>query len=61
MESGTRPVKGTRKMIANMTPVLQPGIFVFCSILNNDDEETEEDDDFTNGNNDDDITRKERG
>lgn len=37
MESGTRPIKGTRKMIANMTPVLQPGIFVFCSILNNDD------------------------
>lgn len=37
MESGTRPVKGTRKMIANMTPVLQPGIFVFCSILDNDD------------------------
>ena len=37
MESGTRPIKGTRKMIANMTPVLQPGVFVFCSILNNDD------------------------
>lgn len=37
MESGTRPVKGTRKMIANMTPVLQPGVFVFCSILHNDD------------------------
>ncbi len=37
MESGTRPVKGTRKMIANMTPVLQPGLFVFCSVLNNDD------------------------
>ncbi len=37
MKSGTRPVKGTRKMIANMTPVLQPGIFVFCSVLHNDD------------------------
>ena len=37
MESGTRPVKGTRKMIANMTPVLQPGVFVFCSVLHNDD------------------------
>ena len=37
MESGTRPVKGTRKMIASMTPVLQPGIFVFCSMLHNDD------------------------
>jgi len=24
-------------MIANMTPVLQPGIFVFCSVLHNDD------------------------
>ena len=39
MKSGTRPVKGTRKMIANMTPVLQPGIFVFCSVLHNDDAE----------------------
>lgn len=37
MESGTRPVKGTRKMIASMTPVLQPGVFVFCSMLHNDD------------------------
>lgn len=37
MQSGTRPVKGTRKMIENMTPVLQPGIFVFCSMLNRDD------------------------
>ena len=37
MKSGTRPVKGTRKMIANMTPVLQPGTYVFCSVLNNDD------------------------
>ena len=37
MESGTRPVKGTRKMIASMTPVLQPGIYVFCSMLHNDD------------------------
>ncbi|MGR3514224.1 MAG: ACT domain-containing protein [Paracoccaceae bacterium] len=37
MESGTRPVKGTRKMIASMTPVLQPGVFVFCSMLDNDD------------------------
>lgn len=36
MESGTRPVKGTRKMIANMTPALQPGVFVFCSTFNND-------------------------
>ena len=35
MESGTRPVKGTRKMIASMTPVLQPGTFVFCSMLHN--------------------------
>ena len=33
MESGTRPVKGTRKMIAAMTPVLQDGTFVFCSLL----------------------------
>lgn len=40
MESGTRPVKGTRKMIASMTPVLQPGIFVFCSMLHNDDAQT---------------------
>lgn len=24
-------------MIANMTPVLQPGVFVFCSMLHNDD------------------------
>lgn len=37
MKSGTRPVKGTRNMIANMTPVLQPGIFVFCAMLNRDD------------------------
>ena len=37
MESGTRPVKGTRKMIANMTPVLQPGLVVVCSVLHNDD------------------------
>ncbi len=37
MKSGTRPVKGTRKMIASMTPVLQPGIFVFCSTLHNQD------------------------
>lgn len=37
MKSGTRPVKGTRKMIANMTPVLQPGLFVFCTVLHNDD------------------------
>jgi len=37
MESGTRPVKGTRKMIASMTPVLQSGTFVFCSMLHNDD------------------------
>lgn len=37
MQSGTRPVRGTRKMIANMTPVLQPGIYVFCAMLNNDD------------------------
>ena len=36
MNSGTKPVKGTRKMIANMTPVLQPGTFVFCSILHRD-------------------------
>ena len=35
--SGTRPVTGTRKMIANMTPVLQPGTFVFCSMLHNQD------------------------
>lgn len=35
--SGTRPVKGTRKMIANMTPVLQSGTFVFCSVLHNHD------------------------
>lgn len=35
MQSGTRPVKGTQKMIASMTPVLQPGIFVFCSMLHN--------------------------
>lgn len=35
--TGTRPVKGTRKMIANMTPVLQPGTFVFCSMLHNAD------------------------
>jgi hypothetical protein len=39
MESGTRPVKGTRKMIASMTPVLQPGLFVFCSMIHNDDAE----------------------
>lgn len=37
MQSGTRPIKGTRKMIANMTPVLQPGSYVFCAMLNNDD------------------------
>ena len=37
MKSGTRPVKGTRKMIASMTPVLQPGVFVFCSMLHNQD------------------------
>ncbi len=37
MQSGTRPVKGTRKMVANMTPVLQPGTFVFCSIIHNQD------------------------
>jgi len=37
MQSGTRPVKGTRNMIANMTPVLQPGVFVFCAMLNRDD------------------------
>jgi len=37
MKSGTRPVKGTRKMIASMTPVLQPGVFVFCSTLHNQD------------------------
>ncbi len=37
MTSGTRPIKGTRKMIANMTPVLQPGTFVFCSMLHNED------------------------
>lgn len=37
MDSGTRPVKGTRKMIASMTPVLQPGIFVFCSMLHSVD------------------------
>ncbi|NNE87603.1 MAG: ACT domain-containing protein [Silicimonas sp.] len=24
-------------MIANMTPVLQPGVFVFCAMLNRDD------------------------
>lgn len=35
--TGTRPVKGTRKMIANMTPVVQPGTFVFCSIIHNRD------------------------
>lgn len=37
MKSGTRPVKGTRKMVASMTPVLQPGVFVFCSMLHNQD------------------------
>lgn len=37
--TGTRPVKGTRKMIANMTPVLQPGTFVFCSMIHNEDAE----------------------
>lgn len=37
MNSGTRPVRGTRKMIASMTPVLQPGVFVFCSMLHNQD------------------------
>lgn len=35
--TGTRPIKGTRKMIANMTPVLQPGTFVFCSMIHNQD------------------------
>lgn len=35
--TGTRPVRGTRKMIANMTPVLQPGTFVFCSMIHNAD------------------------
>lgn len=38
--TGTRPVKGTRKMIANMTPVLQPGTFVFCSMIHNADATT---------------------
>ena len=37
MKSGTRPVKGTRKMIANMTPVLQEGTFVFCTMLHTQD------------------------
>lgn len=37
MESGTRPVRGTRRMIAGMTPVLQPGTYVFCSTLHNQD------------------------
>lgn len=37
MQSGTRPVRGTRKMIAAMTPVLQPDVFVFCSMLHNED------------------------
>ena len=37
MQTGTRPVKGTRKMIANMTPVMQGGTFVFCSMIDNDD------------------------
>ena len=37
--TGTRPVKGTRKIIANMTPVLQPGTFVFCSMIHNEDAE----------------------
>lgn len=37
MQSGTRPMTGTRKMIVNMTPVLQPGVFVFCAMLNRDD------------------------
>ncbi|MBT8417877.1 MAG: ACT domain-containing protein [Silicimonas sp.] len=35
--TGTRPVKGTQKMIANMTPVLQPGTFVFCAMIHNKD------------------------
>lgn len=35
--SGTRPVKSTRKMIANMTPVLQSGTYVFCSVIHNAD------------------------
>ena len=35
--TGTRPVKGMRKMIANMTPVLQTGTFVFCSVIHNHD------------------------
>lgn len=36
-DSGTRPVKGTRKMVASMTPVMQNGTFVFCSMFHNDD------------------------
>ena len=35
--TGTRPVKGTKKMIANMTPVLQSGTYVFCSVLHSHD------------------------
>ncbi len=37
MQTGTRPIKGTKKMIANMTPVLQSGTYVFCSAIHNDD------------------------
>jgi len=37
MQSGTRPVKGIKKMISSMTPVLQPGVFVFCSTLHNEE------------------------
>ena len=36
MMTGTRPVVGTRKMIQNMAPVLQPGTFVFCAMIDND-------------------------
>ena len=35
--TGTRPVKGARKMVANMAPVLQSGTYVFCSVLHNHD------------------------
>jgi hypothetical protein len=34
-KTGTRPIKGTKRMIENMTPVLQPGTFVFCSMIDN--------------------------
>lgn len=37
MESGTRPVKDLDKLLANMAPVLQPGLFVFCSVLHGSD------------------------